>query len=571
MSPKNKLDTIQIPSPCTADWDSMVGNRQVRFCEHCHLSVHNLSAMTRDRALRLVANSHGRLCVRFVPGDTGRPITNLPLKFHRIGRRVSRLTAGVFTAALSLSSAAAQSGSQPTPTRASAEQSVPAPEQKPVETQALSASVKGTISTIVADTEKPVVGASVTLTNQDTGAELITSSTEDGAYSFPSVGPGNYTLSVHAAGYEESNTKGLTVRNNSAGRRDVTLFPEKEEGDGPVRVQATAGVMVMVEPTGPLVAAAYRDDLVAMKELLFQGSDANVFDETTQTSALDRAVENGNREMVQLLLSSHARANGDAPGSNPLMYLRNNATQELVLDLIAAGAYTNQQDETGDTPLMYAASISNLVAVKTLIKMGATVNTANNAGTTPLMKGAANDDPNVVNLMLELGADVNAHDDDGETALLVAAANHKPAIIKLLLKAGAKANVQDKQGKSPLLAAAAEDDEDVVKLLLAAGADVDVHDHEGETPLMVAVSEAPVEVVKLFIDAGAKLDLRNKDGQTALMRAAIAGDERSAQLLIAAGADFKLRDKDGKTALDLARDRETAEVIAVLVAHGAPD
>src|SRR5882724_7806253 len=98
MSSKNRLDQIQVASPCTADWESMVGNDQVRFCEHCTLSVHDLSAMTRQKAMRLVGNSRGRLCVRFEHGPDGRPITKEPTKLHRISRRASRIAAGAFTA-----------------------------------------------------------------------------------------------------------------------------------------------------------------------------------------------------------------------------------------------------------------------------------------------------------------------------------------------------------------------------------------------------------------------------------------------------------------------------------------
>ena len=31
------FDRITIPAPCDADWDAMIGNDQVRFCEHCKL------------------------------------------------------------------------------------------------------------------------------------------------------------------------------------------------------------------------------------------------------------------------------------------------------------------------------------------------------------------------------------------------------------------------------------------------------------------------------------------------------------------------------------------------------
>jgi hypothetical protein len=37
-----------IPAPCDADWDTMVGNDRVRFCEDCNLHVTNLSNITRS-------------------------------------------------------------------------------------------------------------------------------------------------------------------------------------------------------------------------------------------------------------------------------------------------------------------------------------------------------------------------------------------------------------------------------------------------------------------------------------------------------------------------------------------
>jgi hypothetical protein len=73
----------------------MVGNDQVRFCEHCSLEVHNLSLTTRNQAQRLVARSNGRLCVRYHHDSAGKPLT-LPVrqKLHRINRRVSQIAAG---------------------------------------------------------------------------------------------------------------------------------------------------------------------------------------------------------------------------------------------------------------------------------------------------------------------------------------------------------------------------------------------------------------------------------------------------------------------------------------------
>src|SRR5256885_4569192 len=107
------FDRMIIPAPCPADWDSMIGNDEVRFCGHCNLHVTNLSNMTRQEAMRLVARSEGRLCVRFVKRDDGGVLSKRTLpKLHHIARRVSRMAAGAFTATLSLSSAAAQTDSR---------------------------------------------------------------------------------------------------------------------------------------------------------------------------------------------------------------------------------------------------------------------------------------------------------------------------------------------------------------------------------------------------------------------------------------------------------------------------
>ena len=104
----NKL--IEIKTPCTADWDSMIGDDRIRFCEHCNLNVNDLSQLTPKRVRRLVTKSKGRLCIRYQKRRDGSPIIKaVPAKLHTIGRRASRIAAGAFTATLSLSSVVALS------------------------------------------------------------------------------------------------------------------------------------------------------------------------------------------------------------------------------------------------------------------------------------------------------------------------------------------------------------------------------------------------------------------------------------------------------------------------------
>jgi hypothetical protein len=69
------LDVIDVRTPCPASWDAMAGDERSRFCEHCGLYVHNLSAMTLDEAQRAVCERGQRLCVRFERDGAGRVLT----------------------------------------------------------------------------------------------------------------------------------------------------------------------------------------------------------------------------------------------------------------------------------------------------------------------------------------------------------------------------------------------------------------------------------------------------------------------------------------------------------------
>jgi hypothetical protein len=66
------LEVIQVAEPCHESWEKMTGDDRVRFCQGCNKHVHNLSAMSRTDAERLVCESAANLCVRFARGQDGR-------------------------------------------------------------------------------------------------------------------------------------------------------------------------------------------------------------------------------------------------------------------------------------------------------------------------------------------------------------------------------------------------------------------------------------------------------------------------------------------------------------------
>ena len=69
------LEVLKIESPCLADWNTMVGDERKRFCQGCQKHVHNLSAMPRDEAERLVCESAGNLCVQMALDAEGKFVT----------------------------------------------------------------------------------------------------------------------------------------------------------------------------------------------------------------------------------------------------------------------------------------------------------------------------------------------------------------------------------------------------------------------------------------------------------------------------------------------------------------
>ena len=65
------LQQVRVAEPCPVAWGDMQGDEQRRFCSHCNLHVHNLSAIPKDEAQRLICESAGRLCVAYVPDEQG--------------------------------------------------------------------------------------------------------------------------------------------------------------------------------------------------------------------------------------------------------------------------------------------------------------------------------------------------------------------------------------------------------------------------------------------------------------------------------------------------------------------
>lgn len=434
------LDRIDIASPCSADWNEMRGNDFVRFCDNCQLSVNNISALTHKEAMKLVLKSKGRLCVQYVRKPDGK-IQNASRQFHQITRRASRITAGIFTAALSLSSVSSAQPSHISSTKYQQGITISEffKEKKNGETTSLAGKVTGRFSeytqnesseTNITYKEKAIAGAVVKLINQKTNERFLTTTDEDGVYRFDNLEVGTYRLKIEANGFEQFVVNDLNLSVGNKESRDVKLENA---------IYLRGEIAIFYE--NKLVEAIAQDNIEQVEKLILSGSDVNAKDKNWGLTSLQMATSRNNLEIVKLLLNAGANPNlRDESGQTALMMTNENSSIELIQDLLKAGADVNAQDDEGETALMTAAQSANLVIMQELLNAGANVNAQTDNGQTALMmivERASDKSVDAVHLLVSAGANVNARNKDGKTALSVAIAEKLPKVVEILKSYGA--------------------------------------------------------------------------------------------------------------------------------------
>ncbi|MBI4748613.1 MAG: ankyrin repeat domain-containing protein [Acidobacteria bacterium] len=403
------LDRVQVKSPCTEDWNEMVGNDEVRFCSHCSKHVHNLSAMTRREAEELVLKSNGNLCIRYLRRPEDQQIVTLPDWMDRpsLRRLVLPVAAGVMAVALNTAPSLAQRPQLP-----KQEHSRPAkqPDQKPAKLGDGSGNttLKGTVQY---EQKEAIQDAEITLINLKTETTQIAISDEDGHYQFTNLAEGTYKIEVSAEGFQRFIVDELRIRSG----QQLQFNPQLEVG-------AFMGILTFSFSLEEMVK--HRDDRI---ECAFDNPDSQAFFED---------LEEGN--------------------------------QTGVLRRLKQGISPNLRNGCGETALMVACEDKGLILL--LLQYGADVKAQSMFGATPLMFSMVQNDPAIPKVLIQRGAEVNAADQDGRTALMIAAAAGKIKYLKLLLTAGADLNAKDKIGQTALNYAIAHDEEKAIAFLKLIGA-----------------------------------------------------------------------------------------------------
>jgi ankyrin repeat protein len=317
----------------------------------------------------------------------------------------------------------------------------------------------------------------------------------------------------------------------------------------------------------PLGMAIERGHLKIVQFLLSAG--ANPLGGSTSTTALGLATEQGETEMIHLLLSSKVDVNAPvaADGWTALLAAIKNGHKSIVELLVTAGANVNVWS-CAETPILLAAKCEErdiyqylYPLVNTAIRLCADRDAEQLISSThkrrireqnrlveKFISMATAGNLEEVRLSIELGVEIDAFCAKGHNALMAAAYYGHQPIVKVLLAAGANPNLLSDgydglgYGMSALMFVAGS--------FFASNRDL---------------------IAKLLIASGANVDRQSEKGKTAIMFAAIAGSgyRTCVEILIAAGADLNLRDDRGHTVLTLVAAAENYPMFNLLLQAGA--
>lgn len=168
------------------------------------------------------------------------------------------------------------------------------------------------------------------------------------------------------------------------------------------------------------------------------------------------------------------------------------------------------------------------------------------------------------------GANPNARDSNGATPLMFAVGlEPQNELVPLLLKRGAKLDLQDIQGDTALHFACRWENTEGARLLLSGGANPDIRNRLGATPLRDALDCGSVALVRMLLGKGANANVGDTEGVTPLMAAAEGPMKHHARLFAAQLNREKNQPTPEARAAYEALARSTAELMELLLSHGA--
>jgi ankyrin repeat protein len=260
---------------------------------------------------------------------------------------------------------------------------------------------------------------------------------------------------------------------------------------------------------------------------------------------LHDAIQKGDVAKVKTLISNnneliHMKSE---KGQMPLHLAVQNGNQEIVDFLISKGADINAKDGEGNTPLITAIAFKKTEAAKFLISKGADVRIKDAQEMAPLILALRQGLSELVEPILDSGQDVNERFAGNITPLLMAIIAGNKEVARLMVDRGADVNAAAQEGDmiiTPMYAAIFLGHTDIADLFLSKGVDKDFRDKPtGRTLLHIATLKGVRDIVSLLVNGGYDVNATDNAGKTPLHYAARHGHKKIAELLIQNGARAK--------------------------------
>ncbi len=163
--------------------------------------------------------------------------------------------------------------------------------------------------------------------------------------------------------------------------------------------------------------------------LLANGANINLVKKDGTTPLMLAAAKSDNLQLVQTLLKMGANVNDQSEtGLTALSYAVNQGNEDVVDALLSEGADIH----TGRNPLLIAVRSNEFRMVEIFLAKGVDINTSDNEGETALMWAAKKGKTDIVRTLLAAGARIADKDKLGRTAEIFAQRGQHGEIIKLL-------------------------------------------------------------------------------------------------------------------------------------------
>lgn len=194
------IDNIKIAAPCSANWQEMSGDDNMRFCQQCQLNVYNISNLTEKQIEELFIAKEGKLCVRLYRRKDGTVlVTDCPTGLKLLRQRTNKIAKAIFSSCLTLLMTFFIEQNIYAKNLIKIDTSVNKVEANKISDEQHSATIYG----VVADeTNAVIAGTKVIVINEENNDEIAIMTDEAGNYKFDSLKPGKYRLKAETAGFQ---------------------------------------------------------------------------------------------------------------------------------------------------------------------------------------------------------------------------------------------------------------------------------------------------------------------------------------------------------------------------------